>query len=272
MSRRPVRALAVAGLIAIAACSDSTAPDDVISDATVSEDVAASVGTVAAMDVAWMRGDMTVAGLGGATSASLVAAGGAGAQAIGDHCDYQVEPKLWLCMAERENGIDVERTIQFFTGNQPTMAYDAAATDSIKVHASVSGTIQRPSGTITIANTRDAVISGLAGTETSRTVTGTGVHNETSAFSGDRGTRTYTGTVANQILSVVFPVGGGYPLSGSLVHDVNATVTRSGASSVTRTVSRHAVVTFNGTATVPLTVGTLSCTLQLDTRAITCAR
>ena len=275
MSRRSlVRTLTAASIVALAACSDSSGPEPVISDAELSADVAASVGTAAAADVGLLRGDMMMAGLGGATTAgsaaSLVTIDGARTRMVGDHCDYMMAPKLWSCSAETENGLQVERTIQFFANGEAGPTYDAAETDSIKVHASVTGTVVRMHGTITLDNVRDATISGLTGTETSRTVVGTGLRQEASVFTGERGTRTYNGTVANQILSVVFPVGGGFPLSGSMVHDVDATVTLSGGTSGVRSVSRHVVVTFNGTATVPMTIGTLSCTLNLETRAVSC--
>ncbi|HJU64135.1 MAG TPA: hypothetical protein VJ596_00600, partial [Gemmatimonadaceae bacterium] len=56
-----------------------------------------------------------------------------------------------------------------------------------------------------------------------------------------------------------------WPLSGSVTHTVTAIRTREGANQVSRTFSRTATVTFNGTQFVTLEVGTRVFTLDLAT-------
>ena len=249
-----VRTLAVAGVAALAACSDSsTGPSTQVSSAQQSADLAVSAGAATTSDLTLMAGDMAQAG-------------------TGSGCTWNATAGDWTCARATENGLTVERTITFYSGGATQQNYSATTTDSIHVHAVASGTITRDNGTISLDHTRDVTIKGLAGAETQRTVAGSGTRTESSTFTGDRGTRTYAGTVSNQIQDVVLPVGGGYPLSGSMVHDVTATMTFSGSRTETRQVSRHIVVTFNGTATVPMTVGTASCTLHLDTKTVSCAQ
>jgi hypothetical protein len=103
-------------------------------------------------------------------------------------------------------------------------------------------------------------------------VNGTATRDEELVLAGPRGFRSYDGTIASAFQAIVFPVNGGHPLSGTFVQDVDATMTLSGPQEVSRVVSRHVVIAFNGTASVPLTVGTLECTLNLETGRVVCSR
>jgi hypothetical protein len=62
-----------------------------------------------------------------------------------------------------------------------------------------------------------------------------------------------------------------YPQSGSITNDITVSSTVDRASGqYTRTATRHVVVTFNGTSTAAMTIGTRSCTIDLATRAVAC--
>ena len=257
MSRRLItRTLTLASLAALAACSsDSTGPSAAtVSDAQASADIAATSGSAISQDIGLMGGDMAQAG------------------AAASNCTWNASAKNWSCAHSTETGWDVSRMLTIYSGGQPVQSYDAATTDSIHVELSASGTFTRDAGGDTLSHTRSVTIGGLTGSNTTRVVSGTGHWDSHGTFTGARNSRRYTQSATNTFASVVFPVGGGYPLSGSITHDVTGTLEVTGSRTESRSVSRHVVVTFNGTASVPMTVGSTSCTLRLDTRAVSCAR
>jgi hypothetical protein len=63
-----------------------------------------------------------------------------------------------------------------------------------------------------------------------------------------------------------------YPLQGTIIRDYTVTRTRLASDTTTHMTTRRVVVTFNGTANVPMTIqgasGTTSYTLNLDTRKV----
>lgn len=261
---RSLRPLALASaLLVLAACSDDPSGPAEVDARQESLDLAVSAGDAIASDIMFARGDMHASG--------ASPAGGAGAR-VGDGCTWSAASGSWTCTASRETDMDVTRTITFYSGGTTQQQYNATTTDSIRVTASVAGTFSRDARTTTVSRNRTALIRGLTGTETQRTIDATGTGTLESEFTDGDVTRSYSETVTNVEDDVVLPVGGGYPLSGTVTRDVSATLTITGGRTGTRTVERHVVVTFNGTAIVPMTVGTLECTLNLDTRRVTCAR
>lgn len=265
--------LGAAAVGLLAACgSDSTSPD-AISPLEQSADVALSTGDAIAFDVGVLAGDIGALGA-GSSSSSLIAQGGQ-PRAIGENCTYDASAGRYTCAVTLDNGLSISRSFTLFSGGAPQQGYDALTTDSVQFESSLSGTVVRPNFTRTVSHAREATLSGLGGTETQRTFNGTGTGSVDAQYTGDRGTRTYTATSSDTIASVVFPVPQSpetFPLSGSIIHNVAGTQTAEGGRTVSRSVSRRVVVTFNGTATVPMTVGTLSCTLNLQTHAVSCAR
>ena len=59
------------------------------------------------------------------------------------------------------------------------------------------------------------------------------------------------------------------PISGSITVDVQYTASLQGATgAVSKDVTRHVVVTFNGTTSPALQIGLLHCLLHLDTHSV----
>jgi hypothetical protein len=261
---RTLRPLALAAaLFSLAACSDDPAGPASVDAVQESVDLAVSAGSAIASDVMVTRSDLHAAG--------AAATGGAGAR-VGEGCTWSEASGSWTCDASRESDVDVTRTITFWSGGATQQHYDAATTDSLRVTAQMNGTFSRDGRTATVTRSRAAVVSGLTGTETQRILDATGTGTVQSQFS-DRGlTRSYSESATTVTDDVVLPVAGGYPLSGTVTHDVAATLTITGRRTESRSVQRHVEVHFNGTAIVPLTVGTLECTLNLDTHRVSCAR
>ena len=266
MSRRaPLLTVALCAL-ALSACGDSTGPDQA-AEREVSEDIAFSAAAATTAGIAVLRGDMARSGLPGAFGPSEGAVG-----AVSETCEYREDTKSWFCAARTENGLAVERVITIYSEGVAGRRYYPTSTDSINVRAIATWSLIGERGLLSATHEHETTVSGLGGTETERTVNGTASREEHAEMLGDRGTRTYDGRSESRLQEIVFPVGGGHPLSGSFVHDVTATITASGAEERTRQISRHVVITFNGTASVPLTVGTLECTLNLETGRVACSR
>ncbi|MFL5582998.1 MAG: hypothetical protein ACJ8AO_21740 [Gemmatimonadaceae bacterium] len=238
---RPVRSAAVgaslAALATLAACADSpTEPSaQIATDAVVAADLAAAEGEAVAAD-------------------------------LGDFVDPSFS-------ASRT----VARTVTYFDAAGAEMpAYDASLTASVRFDTHVDGARSGtgPNGgtfTTAVHRERSRTVTGLAGAETQRTWNGTGAANDTTTHVGALNTRVYTKAVRDTATDVVVLLpraSNPYPASGQVVHHVTGKVTVTGARSETRTFERRVVVTFNGTAAVPVTVGSASCTLHLDTRSV----
>lgn len=262
-----------AALGLLAACgADSTSPD-AISPVEQSVDVALSTGDAIAFDVDVLTGDD--AAIGASVASARLIGGGGPLRAISQNCTYNTGSARYECSVTTDQGLSITRSFALFGGGEPQQSYDALTTDSVRFQSSITGTVVRPNFTRTVQHARQATLSGLGGTETQRTFNGTGTGSVTAQYTGERGSRSYTSTSSDTIASVVFPVPRSpetFPLSGSIVHNVAATQTAERGRTVSRSVSRRVMVTFNGTAIVPMTVGTLSCTLNLQTHAVSCAQ
>jgi len=105
-----------------------------------------------------------------------------------------------------------------------------------------------------------------------RTTNGTGTGADTTTFTDSSGaTRTYASTSTDTITALVFaerrttP----YPKSGQIIFALDATATAfDGQETTTKTITRRIVVTFDGSATATMQVGTSTCQLHLDTRTV----
>ncbi len=177
------------------------------------------------------------------------------------------------CPPTTRNGLNITRTVEFKdTAGATQSAYDAALTASIHVTSTVSGDVTHGPWSATIARHRDFMITGLAGTETTRTVNGTGSETVSrSRVTATNETRTYDLTGSSTVTDVVVPVRGDgidpWPLSGTIHRTY--TVTRTSGANPGQTVTRTVVITFNGTATPTATVNGEPFTLDLAHRTAT---
>ena len=262
------RLLAGASALVVAtACSDSTAANSNVSDNEATVDLAITAGDAIATDVGLLVG-------GEADGMMFTAAAPHGDATLAGTVGCSIVDSRRVFTGTTDGGLTVTRSFAFYDATGAIQsAFDPTTTASINFQMSLSGTITRPHVTATLTRERNMTLSGLAGAETQRTWNGTGAGTENSTATGDRGTRTYVGTSKDTTTNVVFLMPRSehpFPESGTIVHRVDATATFEGAQSGSRTISRRAVVTFNGTAIVPLQVGNRSCTLNLTTKAVTC--
>lgn len=179
----------------------------------------------------------------------------------------------FTCPPVLRNGLTVTRTVAFMAdGGAAQDSYDSLLTASIHVTAAIAGDLTRGPWSATVARNRDFTISGLLGTETTRTVNGTGnatVSHSRITVAGN--TRSYDVTGSSIISNVVVPVRAEgvdpWPLSGTITRTY--TVTRTDPNGTGGTVTRTVVITFGGTSTPTATVNGETFTLNLANRTAT---
>jgi len=237
------RFCAAGALIGLVACSTT---ENTTSDAILTADLAAVGAEAAAQDVEIMHGPGGMLGFG-----------------------LRADFGLFGCEGGSRHGLTVVRSCVFKdgAGNVQT-GYDAQTTASIALHTEISGDFSRGSMSASIERTTDVTVTGLEGSETSRTWDGSGSGSSSRVRQSDDGeVRQYdiahTGTITN----VVIPVPrteDGWPLSGSITRSM--TVTFTGGPRDGETVQRTVTVTFNGTPIVTVTVNGTTFDFDLRTR------
>ena len=156
------------------------------------------------------------------------------------------------CPGTDQNGLMVTRTVTLFdAANATETAYDPLLTATIHIVVDISGNRGHGPWTATADRKRDITVTGLAGSETTRTVNGTGSETIT-ASRVTHNPRTYTLDCTSTIADVVLPVradgGNGWPVSGSITRVCTVNVTQGPNAGMTFT--RTITITFNGTAMV----------------------
>lgn len=297
-NRTLVTALACATAMLAAACSDSTAPSlgnpgsSAAFDAQVSSDIAPSAGDAIANDYAfYSAADLTGSGASfainaagarlidpaGGVSASMQVAPRAAAAWISPSCTFDASSGRFSCPPVTKNGQTWSVSYALMDANGVSQSqYDNVTTASINFVVSDTGAVSFTSNGNTFADTvsrhHDRTVSGLAGApDTVHTWNGTGTTAITSVRSGQI-TKVYAMTSVDTTTAVRFKQPrdiNPYPLSGTVVRDYTVTRTRFASDTTRRVATRRVVVTFNGTASVPMTIGADSYVLNLDTHKVT---
>jgi hypothetical protein len=262
-------------VVAAAACSSNdmmSTPVSTADNAVVSGDVAAAAADGVAEDVDVMTG---MDGSIGNVSSGMNAV--SNDDGMDDHPDG-FHPGLLGCLLTghffncprmNDDGLMVDRTVTFMAADGSTeTAFDSLLTASIHIVADISGDRTHGRFSATAARHRDFTITGLAGTETTRTVNGTSADTITKSriSHSDGTTRSYTFTANATVTDVVLPVNhhdghNGFPQSGTVTRTFTATATAGPDSGMTFT--RTVTITFNGTSTVSGTVNGTAFTFDL---------
>ena len=223
------------GLFALAACTDTVGPDTI-------EDTLTD-------DVAMILADAVIDGF---SDLGLLFGGGAALASGGPSTRSGTHTATFY----DENGVEQD-------------ARDPLTTASIHLVIESTHEFSRDSWSATGTRSRDLMITGLLGEETSRTVNGTGRGTVSrSRHTDDAGTRTYDMTSTSVIKDVVHPVprtDDAWPLSGTITRNVTITIVDGTDDPVTK--NRTGVVTFNGTNLVVLTVDGEIFEIDLSTRS-----
>jgi hypothetical protein len=217
----------------------------------------------------------------------------------GDHlkCTYSEERKVYLCVKQEEQqnstqpatdscsfnpadlvyrcvkvaeGKSVVKSYQFLDASgKPMEKFVGGTTEAIHYLVKTDGSEAKDSYTSVTHSLRDVTVSGFLGPN--RTWNGFGASADTNSHKENLSARKYTGLSVDTLKAVTFvdqrtlhP----YPLSGVAIRVVDYTVVSSGTQTETTTVHKRVVVTFNGTADVPISLGDYSCVLHLDTHKV----
>ncbi len=251
MKRLAFRLCSTAVAFALVACGESTSPAALLTDEDIATDVATTSGSAIAIDVRNMVDNWSGGGF------------PAGAAPL-------ASPPV----------VDVTRSRTCYDASdvQQTQC-DPTTTAKVVIHLTVDGTVNDTTerGTVEAAfhRVRDETITGLAGTETSRTHNAVGSSSDTSTFVGSRGTRHATETSLDSVVDVVFNLpraSNPWPVSGQIVRNVSGTVTHTGEQgTATRSYTRRVAVTFpaDSQGNVTIQINDHTCNLNLVTRQVT---
>jgi hypothetical protein len=246
MNHRMRKGTLALSLLGLAACSETVGPDSALEE-SVTLDVA-MIAADAAIDE--FR-DMALLFGGGA----LPVFGGEGLPA-----------PMGMATHDRPG----THTATFFDADGTEQdARDPLTTASVHLVIESTHEFSRDSWSGTGTRSRDVLITGLEGEETTRTVNGTGSGTvDRSQHTDEDGTRTYDMTSASVIEDVVHPVPRtdvAWPVSGTITRDVTVNIVNGPNGDVSET--RHVVITFNGTNLPTMTIDGEIFEIDLATRS-----
>lgn len=190
------------------------------------------------------------------------------------------------CPAVTHHGLTVLRSASFTTASGVVQQGRDSLTNTVNVRTSVSGTIAfdddddhphhggddmmggRHRDTTTVQLASDRTVSGLAAGSARRTVNGTSAGTERTVGTDSVGRFTIARTAGDTVTNLLVPVRGSgiaYPVGGTVVRAMTATLTYDGKAPATTT--RREVITYDGSATATLVITrdgtTKTCTLPL---------
>ena len=206
--------------------------------------------------------------------ADVVGAGpvGAAIAGIAVTCTGPDAQGWFTCTADLENGLTVTRQIRFWEGTAFGISFSPTLTDSVNHQWSVAGTVNsiaKPGKVWTIADVDTATMNVLRGSgQPQHSWTGHAERHQTSTYTVNSVERIFDHQAHDTVTAVTFQMPRStnpYPISGSIIRNI---VTNFTAGTFSKTVTRRYVVTFNGTNTVTLTDGSLTCDLNLDLRTV----
>jgi hypothetical protein len=281
---RQLAAVAALGIGAAACSTDSPTSPSVrsgpssISAATTSSDIATSAGNSIAGDIQNLTAN-EVAALNpslaintarfddktGSTAGSSTPATTGPSQT----CTFSTATQVYTCTTSSQETI-VRSFAYFDSAGKPMPKFIQGVTASIHLLVKIDGSVTKDSSFTAVRHSlRDLTVSGFLGD--TRIWNGFGSSADTNSHTEALSKRTYTGLAVDTLQAVTFAKERSthpYPLSGVAIRVVNYTVVSTGKETVTTTVYKRVVVTFNGTANVPITLGNYSCTLHLDTKKV----
>ena|SRR2546423_7594807 len=268
--------LAVAALFLTVACSSDLAGPPTLTDAQIDADVAATSGDAVASQITSFGDNVTAAGSFSMVSPSYSVNVGNGGKpslnGISPTCTYA--SGRYSCSATTEQGLNVTRSFAFYNAQGQTVQnWDPTVVESVNFQAQMDGDFSRDLvWNASIHRTANLTVSGLISQSPQRTWNGTGTGTESISHIGIDGIRSLSGTSSVGVANVVMPAkdaASQNPLSGTITIDVQYTASLQGATgSVSKEVTRHVVVTFNGTTSPALQIGLLHCVLHLDTHSV----
>jgi len=251
-SRTVTHLAAAAALLALGACSESTSPSaSLVSQTTVTTDVASSSGDAMAADVQTLSTNETFAGLLAPTSL------------FGDSISYT---RTRTCFDS--TGTSTPCGTNLVRKAALHVAFSWVRNDTAANGAGFSGNVSRVAFDTLFRNY-------TAGTETSRTHDGNSAGTDTTSFVGPNVTRTYDEAGTDSIEAVTYNLPRSsnlWPASGKIVRNVSVHATFTNATrSDTTDVTRRVEIDFpaDNQGNVVLTINGQTCNLNLGNRRVT---
>lgn len=190
--------------------------------------------------------------------------------AFGIDCTYSASSGRFSCPPITDGQLTLTRDFAFYDASSTGMsAFNATTTASANFHINVSGVHVADNGADTVSRDRNMTVTGLAGTETSRTWNGTGTRNDGGYRNLNDVNRTYhvNDNVTLSDIVVNLPRSTNpWPMSGTITRVISGTagVQREGISK-SFALSKTVTITFNGTQYATVAVGGSTYTLDLTT-------
>jgi hypothetical protein len=184
-------------------------------------------------------------------------------------CSFNASALVHTC-TRSEEGRAVVKSFQFLdaSGN-PMETFVKGLTESIHYLVKTDARESKENHSSAIHSLRDLKVSGFLGPN--RIWNGFGSSADTSSHSEGLSRRTYTGLSVDTLKAITFADerdSHPYPLSGVAIRVFDYKVVSTGEQLEITTVHKRVVVTFNGGADVPISLGDYSCVLHLDTHKV----
>ena len=156
-----------------------------------------------------------------------------------------------------------------------TVGFVKGVTDTVRTTLVATKKIVAPDTSLIESLYRNSqrAVGGFLVPAGTRTTNGAGTGADTSVFRKGKKSRSFAGISADTVVALVFAeqrATNPYPKSGTMIHVVQSTSveTDSTGKSVTTAINRRVVVTYDGSATATITVGSSTCLLHLDSRKV----
>lgn len=125
----------------------------------------------------------------------------------------------------------------------------------------------------TFYRSSNRAVGGFTDPNGTRTTNGTGIGADTSSFVSAGNSRKYAGVSADTVKALVYAehrAQNPFPKSGTMIHVVrsSATSVEGQGKTTTTEINRRVVVTYDGSATATVQVGSTTCQLHLDSRKV----
>ena len=188
---------------------------------------------------------------------------------VSESCTFNAAALIYSCVKSGE-GQSVVKSYQFLDASgKPMEKFVKGVTEAIHFLVKKDASEASDSASSVSHSLRDVVESGFLGPN--RIYNGFGSSADTSSRKENLSTRKYAGSSVDSLKAVTFVderAQHPYPLSGVAIRVVDYSVVSTGEQLETTTVHKRVVVTFNGTADVPISLGDYSCVLHLDTHKV----
>jgi hypothetical protein len=186
-----------------------------------------------------------------------------------EECSFNAAALIYSC-TKSADGKSVVKSYQFLdAAGNPMEKFVKGTTESIHYLVRSDASESKDNSSSVSHSLRDLTVSGFLGPN--RIWNGFGTNADTSSHKEELSSRKYTGLSVDTLKAVTFVderAAHPYPLSGVAIRVVDYTVVSTGKQIETTTVHKRVVVTFNGTADVPISLGDYSCVLHLDTHKV----